>query len=211
MASGIKVDQDVIDMWNFFHKNSFPPGTAPEQETKLRSHMQKKAEREKVFQEEKDNDSSDTDSDSDCEDDEPKKLRPRVMAMCVSPDCKTIKLEKKKFNIPMKKKDGVADTDRCAQKLIRRLTQGSTASCKKPRWIVVYFDFLTEVDNRPTGKTIMIKWCPDSSSIKQKMYLSSSTKGLTDVLTDFKATAVQCDSAGDIHEIIANLKKGTLK
>lgn len=218
MASGIKVKDECIEMWTWFHKGHLPPTMSPDQVKYIDSFLIPRRALPQEFQQQKECESSDDDTDSEWEDEfltcEPqaiKKLRPRVMSLRVSKDCKTIELEKKKFFIPMKLKDGVADTERCTKKIINRLTKGSKASCKRPRWIIMYFDFLTEVDNRPTGKTIMIKWCPEQSTIKQKMYLSSSTKGLTDVLSDFKATAVQCDQPCDIQDIVTNLQKGILK
>lgn len=213
MASGIKVDESCCHMWELFHKGSLTDATTPAEKEERETHLQN------VLgvhaKEPEQGDGSDTDSSADEEDNEVQKKtkakRPRIMTMRVSDNLKTIVLEKNKFNVAMKHDDKIKDTDRCLAKLKKRLTQGSTSSVKRPRWIIVYFDFLTDVDSRPTGKEIMIKWCPDSSSIKQKMYLSSSTAGLCSTLKDFKGTTVQCDCIDDLDDILKSLRKGTLK
>jgi len=214
MASGIKVDEKCCHMWELFHKGTITDATTPSEKEERENHLQ-----DILRSHSKDtahDDGSDTDSSGDEDDGEgaqkkTKARRPRIMTMRVSDDLKTIVLEKNKFNVAMKHDDKLQDTDRCIAKLKKRLTQGSEKSTKRPRWIIVYFDFLTDVDSRPTGKEIMIKWCPDSSTIKQKMYLSSSTAGLCSTLKDFKGTTVQCDCIDDLDDILKNLRKGILK
>lgn len=52
----------------------------------------------------------------------------------------------------------------------------------EPRWIIMYFDYNMDVDDRLTGKELMLKWCPDGVKVKSRMTFASSSKGLTDAL-----------------------------
>ena len=52
-----------------------------------------------------------------------------------------------------------------------------------PRWIIMYFDYIMTIDNRLTGKEIMVKWCPEGVKVKSRMTFASSSKGLTDNLS----------------------------
>jgi len=80
-----------------------------------------------------------------------------------------------------------------------------------PRWIIVYFDYTTTTDGRLTGKECMIKWCPEGVKVKSRMTFASSSKGLVDSLTGFKALVVQADELDEIDDVLPRFEKGLLK
>jgi len=135
----------------------------------------------------------------------------RCISFRVSPDMKRVIPDEDQWQI--KKDAGICqreDTKNAMQVLCNQLVTGDDKSNAQPRWILFNFEFETAVDKRPTDKSIFIKWCPETSTIKNRMVFTTSTKGLIDHL-NMSATNVQADSIDEIKEILGKLESGNLK
>jgi len=101
------------------------------------------------------------------------------------------------------------DTLNTMKLLCNQLINGDDKSNAQPRWILFNFEFET-TDKRATDKSIFIKWCPETATIKNRMVFTTSTKGLIDTM-NMSATNVQADSVDEIKEILGKLETGNLK
>lgn len=136
----------------------------------------------------------------------------RLITFVIAPDYKSIVPAEEKWQMkPDPNLTPVEDTGRCTAALADLLLNGTAEEKIMPRWVIIYYDFKTSEDGRKTGKEVMVKWCPEGAKVKARMTFSSSTKGLTDSLTEFRVTAVQADSVDEVNEIVERLEKGTLK
>eukprot|EP00116_Pleurobrachia_bachei_P011913 sb/3472175/ len=135
----------------------------------------------------------------------------RCISFRVSPDMKTVIPDEKDWQIRKEVRvNAREDTKNALTVLCNQLVTGNDESIAQPRWILFNFEFETAVDKRPTDKSIFIKWCPETSTIKNRMVFTTSTKGLIDHL-NLSATNVQADSIDEIKEILGKLESGNLK
>jgi len=135
----------------------------------------------------------------------------RCITFRVSADLKNVITDEEKWQI--KKVPGICqkeDTLNTMKLLCERLVTGDDKSNAQPRWILFNFEFETAVDHRATDKSLFIKWCPETATIKNRMVFTTSTKGLIDHLNN-KATTIQADTVDEIKELLGKLESGQLK
>jgi len=140
----------------------------------------------------------------------------RVITFRVDDKYQNIVPDLVQWQIPLKfynRNESVAETKEAIKQLKELICAEMTDDNTKnePRWIIVYFEYMTEIDNRLTGKEVMIKWCPEGVRVKARMTFASSSKGFTDALEGFKALVLQADELDEIDEILPRFEKGTLK
>lgn len=140
----------------------------------------------------------------------------RVITFRINDKFNAIIPDSDKWQLPMthyNDQDGVEETKATIKKLKELIVEEMNDDSVKnePRWIIMYFDYNMDVDDRLTGKELMLKWCPDGVKVKSRMTFASSSKGLTDALNGFKALVVQADELDEIDDLLPRFQKGLLK
>jgi len=139
----------------------------------------------------------------------------RLITFRINKDFNAIIPDADKWQLPMQATQGpeaIAEAQETIQKLKDLILQErNDGEPIQPRWIIMYFDYLEEPDSRATGKELMIKWCPEGVKVKSRMTFASSSKGLQDSLTAFKAIVTQADELEEIDDLLPRLRKGFFK
>jgi len=140
----------------------------------------------------------------------------RVITFRINDKFNAIIPDEDKWQLPMKNYNNDAAVEETKETLkqlkeliVAEMNDENTSNL--PRWIIMYFDYIMTIDNRLTGKEIMVKWCPEGVKVKSRMTFASSSKGLTDNLSGFKALVVQADELDEIDDLLPRFEKGLLK